>query len=459
MIKRLLTTSFVIIFLGLTAFSAETRISGKIINSNKSELVRILGYRDFITYDLETLGYTYSDKNGNFEIEIAIQDVRYILIDVDFHRADFYLEPGRSYSLELSKSRSKEVAGYGADPYLLVKIISPASNLTRSVGIINDTYNNFMVENVRSSHGRFSKRMATDLGNILIAKAREINEPYITEYTRYLIATLKLTAGSQTKDSLAGEYLSKEKVLVNNIAYMDFFNAFFSKMLVTTPALISMENLYTLVNFNNNYHALSDTLKNTEYLGNKELRELVLLKNLYEFYGFPGFNKEKVLLFINQIKNNAGKSQIASIAGNILEDLNGQRIENPVALTALSGEKIIIGVPGKKYTYLCFIDGSLLSVAEVSLLQEIATQYSDYFDFICINATTDQSTFRESGKQNRENIIYAFPEDLPSLLNTFRIYKVPRFVLLSSSGKIAGNPAPAPSEDLAGYLRKILDKR
>ncbi len=459
MVKRVIFILYTMICLIIYSSAAETTIMGKISGSKSKELIRLLGYKDFLTFEQETLSWAYTGENGEFSITTNINEIKYIQIDVGFQQSDFYLEPGKTYELKISKSNSSQAPGYGAAISLRVTILSPEKNLTASIGKINDTYNTYMMENVRNTHGRFSKAMARELGNILLEKVNETDEPYVINYINYLIASLQLSSLSKTKETLAKEYLSNKPILINNIAYMDFFNAFFSKMLLTSPALINMQNLYLAINNNKTFLPLSDTLKKTGYLDNEDLRKLSILKNLMDLNGFPGFDNKKLISFARQIKEQTKDDRIASVASNVITKLlKNEKVHKAPSfmITSISGKKLNIGEPGKNHSFIGFIDDNLLSVAEVSLLKDIARKYHTHMDFICINAVIDNERFTEQNKQDTSNIIFAHPENLPEILDKYNIIKIPAFVLIDPKGNIQANPAPSPSEDLAGYLRKVM---
>ncbi|MBU2649410.1 MAG: hypothetical protein KKA81_00615 [Bacteroidetes bacterium] len=449
---------FILLFGGLKA--KETIISGKLPNATPGEYIRLIAYRDFISWDAYTLTGTLADDQGNFVLKADVKDVMYVQIDAGFRRVDFYLEPGRQYDIILKKQLLQETSSYGQNNTLSLEIRSPENSLTAQIGEINDLYNSFMSNRIQDSYGRMSRKLAGELETILTEKAGETAHPYAQDYAGYIIASLKLMSGSQSKNNLAVEYLAGQPILYDNIEYMGFFHSFFSKFLISTPSIVSTQDLFRLVNEELTYKPLLDTMLRAGYLNDIPLRELVLIKNLQELYFFPGFNQSKVLLFLEQLSTRASSVENRMIAANTAKAISRGSTHEPAPkteLTDFSGKTIPFPPSPGKYTYLCLIDpGQLASLAELNILPEIIKTHSDRVTFVCVNAVAGDQVFKNLAQHNPNGPIYALPKDLISLISNYPVTRLPWFILIDRKGNISANPAPSPSEDLAGYLNRML---
>ena len=72
--------------------------------------IKILKYTDFITYNTEVLNYIVPDKNGNFSVDINIDDITYIFMYMGVYKAEMYLEPGKNYIIDLPPKKEKTTA-------------------------------------------------------------------------------------------------------------------------------------------------------------------------------------------------------------------------------------------------------------------------------------------------------------------------------------------------------------
>jgi len=449
---------FILLFDGLNA--EETIIRGTLPNATPGEYIRVIAYRDFISWDAYTLAGTLADDQGNFVLKADVKDVMYVQIDAGFHRVDFYLEPGRQYDIILKKQLLQETSSYGQNNTLVLEISKPLNSLTAQIGEINDLYNSFMAKRIQDSYGRMSRKLAGELETMLAEKAGETAHPYAQNYARYISASLKLMSGSQSKNSLAGEYLDGHPILYNNIEYMGFFNSFFSKFLISSPAIASTQDLFRLVNEEPTYKPLLDTILRAGYLNDLPLRELVLIKNLQELYFFPGINQSKVMLFLEHLSTRASSVENRLIAANTAKVIRRDGSHEPapkIELTDISGKTIPFPPTHGKYTYLCLIDpGQLASLAELNILPEIIKTHNDRVTFICINAVAGTQVFKNLAQHNPNGPIFALPKDIVSLISNYPAIRLPWFVLIDRKGNISANPAPSPSEDLAGYLNRVL---
>ena len=98
--------------------------------------------------------------------------------------------------------------------------------------------------------------------------------------------------------------MDNEYILYDNPAYMTFFHSFYDNYLYTSSR-ISKDILTKYINENPDYLGIFNEVGKDPFLVNERIRELVIIKNLGEFYEDHQFNKKNILQLLNYIKKNS----------------------------------------------------------------------------------------------------------------------------------------------------------
>ena len=454
--KQLQLLFFLILFLTTEPY-ANSVISGKLdplINSNQ-RFVRLLYFKDYISNEIETLDYDILNEKNEFELEINLPEIQYCFIEYDFKIFGIYIEPGTNYAIELKSSESNAVNNF--EPSIDLYIHVPAEGLNQKISDFNMIFEDFMIDNMKNSYGKIDKESVVSFKDKYLSEG---GNDYFTNYKRYKIASLELLSRLKSKNLLAGDLFVGNKILYNNIEYMDFFISFFSEFLFTNRSLFSQTKVVEAINQSVDYHDIDSILSRASYLQETELRELVLLLNLKEMFYIPSFNQNKIFDFIKQISTASSSVENRKIASNIIIQLTNPLVGKKVpdlSLHNLNGEEINLGSFSGKPTYLSFIrPENVKDQTELEYLKNIYEEFSDKVNFICIAINGKRKDVEVFAHSNKFPFTFLILDDNIDILEEFKIFKAPQFIILDKNLNIKSAPSLSPTEDLAGYLSNML---
>lgn len=452
--KRLLLITIFLVYLISESISGSV-IRGRIdpLIHSEQKFVRLLHYKDYISNEINVLDTDILDENYEFELNVDFDEIQYCFLEYDFRIFGIYLEEGKSYQVEINRSDRKDAYGTELDFF----IMSPETDLNQNISEFNMVLENFMIDNMKNSYGKIKRESVLKFKKEILT-ANE--NGYFEQYKRYKIASLELLSRSKNKNAIATEYLIDQPILYNNIEYMDFFSSFFSEFLFTERGLFSQNEITQILNSAMGYHALDKILSEVQYLSSENLRELVLLLNLYEMYYIPSYKPGQVIKFIEQISLESNSAENRYIAMNILN-----RIENPIVglqapdimLSNTEGNIFKLDKQDEKLIYLSFIRmENSIDQMQMDMLKTVYDEFSDRVNFVCIvlnGSLEDLNNFTRSNDYPFEFLIL---ENNIEILEKYHIFKVPQFILLDGNHRIISAPSLSPSEELAGYLSSKL---
>ena len=148
-----------------------------------------------------------------------------------------------------------------------------------------------------------------------------VNNPYFKNYISYSIASLEQRTKKSEK-KLFTEYLINKPILYSNPEYMLFFNDFF-KQKIQDFSMSKLGNPMSFqINDRGSFAGTMEVLKRDEFLQNDTLRELVLIKGLYDSYYDNSFKKPSIVSILQQIVQETKIEEHKHIAQNILNSFS-----------------------------------------------------------------------------------------------------------------------------------------
>src|SRR6185295_2900769 len=148
-----------------------------------------------------------------------------------------------------------------------------------------------------------------------------VKNSYLNTYVDYSIASLE----EKTKESekkLFSTYLDGKPIQYNNLEFMHFFNAFFKQKLYAFSLTKSGDPVVFQINDRGSFPGAMAVLQRDPFLKNDTLRELVLLKGLYESYYDNSFKKSSIIAILQQITEDSKIHEHQQIATNILNSFS-----------------------------------------------------------------------------------------------------------------------------------------
>ncbi len=447
-------------------FAQTTVIKGMAPGAER-KIIRIHTPGDQITFWEKQLAVSKVDSTGHFSMSVTLDETIIVTISIDFHKADMFLEPSKTYDLRISPMEYDdytEVNPFIQSQNLTIELPgNDAHELNALIGSFNSIYSGFLMTNFNALY-RDRKKVLLDTFRLQIDQhfGSEKNT-YFLDYTAYKLASLEQLTQYYNQAFLAKKYFTDKPVLYNNVEYMDFFNNFFTKFITATSNTIRKIDLHVILHGPDPYKNMIKAMKTDSILKNEQLCELVMLKGLMELYNTPSYNQEEVLAVIAETKVKTKYPENRVVAEDMINLLTKLKPGTPapeftllnreqknVSLKSLRGKPVVLGF----WTTYC--EGCL---SEMDLIKPLYDKYRENVHFVSISAD------HYFGKMLifinlKRDYTWAFLHigDQSDVLKDYDVRSYPLFVLIDKDGKINKYPAGQPSGDLESEIQKILEQ-
>ncbi|MCD4745867.1 MAG: TlpA family protein disulfide reductase [Bacteroidales bacterium] len=447
----------------ISTYAQNTTIKG-LAPRAEGKSIRIITYSDQISYLEKTIAITTIDTGGKFFFDLNIQNTIFAYLDIDFQKADFYLEPEKNYEIKIDTLNflNEQYNSFINPQYLNVQIINTNKNeLNLLIQKFNVQYNDFIIEKFNNIYRSRNKSLIDTLKIKINDSFSGIKNNYFNNYIKYKIASLEQMSRTINKSSLAQKYFIGKPILYNNVEYMYFFNEYFSQYLTITSKPIKKNDLISTINLQNSYPALLDSLGKDTLLRNEVLRELVLLKGLSELFYSPDYNRKNILKILNDIAFSSKFEEHRLIAKNLIITLTKLQPGTPApdfTFININNDSVSLSNFKGKYIYLNFWTTKCTPcLQEMELMNSLNKKYKDDIEFVSISLDKEFMTMYHFF--DNHNFIWTFLHSYNNyeITEAFDVEAFPLFVLLDKEGNILKYPAPGPSENIEMVFEKIID--
>lgn len=407
--------------------------------------------------------------DGTFELECQTKETRPVAIRIGKAMATLYIQPDYVYAITFPALDPQMVYDNRTDLPVTIGIIGKDSTELNALIFDFESQKNKLLY---SEDGRFLSRAmlfkrADSLQQRCDRRYAGIKNDYFKNYVKYAIASLNASLSRGEKYLING-YLINKPILYTHHEYMQFFNTTFSGYAMELSAQKKGQTLYNIVNQKGSCQLFNDFLKTDRFLKNDTLRELVILRSLWDFYFSPEFNPSAVSSMIAQVHMQTNIPEHRTISNNMLTFINRMQPGSPApVLMARSREGTIGTLENFKghWVYLNFFSTknpeSLKEMAMLSdLRKNFRKDYGDQVVFLSVCLDDSMSTYQRYLKNNPKldwAIWFANEKSIQVKANeSWHIAGTEAYFLISKDGYIVNAPALSPSGGIKNKLARLF---
>lgn len=409
---------------------------------------------DYISNTQHKLTYSVIDSAGNFLLELSTKEIQYITLKIEKNVSSLYIEPSASYDVVIlpPDSTTYQNENIEHDVKLSIKLKSKTeiNALTMDYDKRFDDFTSFYFDRFV---GRRPKTAIDSFKLVIRDYYADVKNPYLSTYVTYSIASLEEKV-NESKKKLFSSYLEGKPIQYNNPEYMNFFNTFYKQKLHNFLLSKSGDPVYFQVNDRGSFKGTMDVLKRDPFLQNDTLRELVLLKGLYESYYDGTFKKSSIAALLQQIKEESRIIVHQQIATNILNSFSRLKAGSAAPFFSLpdkTGLTVSLDeLRAQKYVYIMFFENTCTEcLQQMKVLPSLKKQYGDRIAFVSI--TTDKTAAELKNfcaKYPQYDWTFLYDNTNGSLKNDYEIKSLPSYFLINPEGKFVQAPAEGPNGDI-----------
>lgn len=449
----------------LGATSQNVKIKGKAHRSHIGKSINLFAYSDLITYTQTKEATDTVDKDGYFELELQINHTQPVDIRIDNLVGKLYIQPDFVYGISFPQKDSTADIRNETDQSVQIGVFSKdTTELNTLIIDFNRLYDKVFstVSYEFLNKNRIYKKIDS-LHLISYLRYKKLNNSYFKSYIDYVLADLNSNA-SRGKNYLNTQYILNKPILYNHYEYMTFFNAYFKGYLNAYSSTKSGENIYHLINTTGGYKQLDVFLKSDPELKSDSLRELVIIRNLWDYCFNNQFEKQAVLDILEQLLEKTNIAEHKKIIQNILQvNYKLQPGAQAPVFTAAdrTGKNISLGDLKGRYVYLNFFSTkSLNSLKEMPKIADLIKKYGDKLVFVSICTDDSLKNYKDYLKLNpKYNWTILFNNSEPkgkTAKDLYNLKGIPAFFFINQYGNLAQSPAPSPTQGFEYKLKSLF---
>jgi hypothetical protein len=462
---RLKYSIFLLLF-SICAQSQNVTVRGKAHESYAGRIIEIHTLNDFITQLPRKEGFDTIRKDGFFQIDFFIEYIQPVIVRIGHVTARLYVQPDFVYSISFPEIDEKFNRNNDADLFVNIGIIGADSS---ELNVLTYDYQEMFNKAFTSVEERFFSR------NVMFLKAdslklkcdrkyRNVKNPYFKSYYDYSIASVNASL-SRGENYLINSYILFKPIQYRHFEYMQFFNSCFSGYLNSVASSKKGQSLYHIINVKADYNLLDNFLKDDKFLKNDSLRELVIIKNLWDFHYSADFSPDAIEAILSELSIRTKISEHKKILDGMLSYFNkmqpGSAAPDFVARTK-TGTIGVLNAHKKRWVYLNFFSTrNVESMREMPKIAALKKKFGDKVSFISICVDDSISTYISYIKSNPKldwAIWYNYDQSFTKTAkDQYYVTGSEAYFLIDPQGYLVQSPAKSPSQGIE-YRLNVLFK-
>ena len=448
-----------LLFATYVSMAQNVTIKG-IAPTHKGKEISVYLYDDLITQSQSLQSSDTVDARGNFELSLNIKSTQIAVIKTNNLFATMYVQPNFIYGVVFPAKDSLRFNAGGTEQNVNLIINGDSTELNARIIDFNNCFDVFWEKSYKSF---VSKQIHQKLDSFQLQinkRYEKVKLSYFKTYIDYTFASFNENTGRH-HNYLANKYLIGKPINYNNYEYMGFFNQYFKQYLQKQTSTKNGNYIIDAINEQGEYKHLNELLKNDQLLKNDTLRELVVLKSLYDIYFVPHYKKEKVKQMVDQLLASTTIPEHKTIAQDILRNITNMRVGQPAPIFSLPNSKhdtISLGSFKNRYVYLNFFATSCNDcLLELKKQEQLYRKYGDKVMFISICVDNDTMAFKNFVKQNPTyKWTFLFGGKNKKLVEHYNVKSMPVYYLVSPDGYLLQSPATKPDEGIEFKFNQIF---
>ncbi|MBL4656468.1 MAG: TlpA family protein disulfide reductase, partial [Flavobacteriales bacterium] len=418
-------------------------------------------YHNYITSSKVEIAQSRVDLGGSFVMTLPDKHDQLVLIDLENLEFQLFATVGQRYVVKIDKFSLEN------DRAALKVVEAPKNDLNKLIPEFEDEYARLADSLYRFVIGSGQREMVDSIFDAFADSVKLGASPYFKTYVDYNIALIKQMTHKSKKAKFEMDYIANQPVKEDNIAYMSFINQYYANYLEQLSMIYGSEKVRDWINKKKNVTEVLNEMGKEKALANDTLRELILLKSLYEVYYNDAYKDQMVLDMIDSVAQKTKIQKHVELAENIKATVSQLRVGSEAPEFMLmdgDGKASSLSDFKGKFVYITFwATWSVPSLMEMKVMPSLVKKYGDNITFI--HVSVDKSVEAMSKFLSDQGLIV--PESLSkeyylyygaqkSIMSDYKLESVPHYVFVDKGGLIIRAPAERPSGEVQSMFNNVL---
>lgn len=409
---------------------------------------------DYISNTQKQLTYSVIDSAGNFLLEFNSKEIQYVTLKVEKNISSLYIEPDGNYEVLLfpPDSTTYQNPNLEHDVKLSIKLKSKTE-----INALTMDYDKRFDDFLTADYIAFLKRTPQAKIDSFKLAMKEfystVNNAYFKDYITYTIASIEQNTKVSEK-KLVTDYITGKPILYNNPEYMNFFNAFFKQRLQDFMMTKTGGPAAFQISDRGSFAGTIELLKRDPLLQNDTIREMVLIKGLYESYYDNSFKRPGIISVLQQLTEESIIAEHKKIARNILNSFSKLKPGGKAPFFELPDKTgathSLDELRTKKYVYVMFYNSTCSSCQQqMKIIPSLIKTYGERITFVSISTDKTNADLKNFQIKNpKYSWLFLYDNSLGKLKSDYEIRSMPAYFLIDPEGRFIQVPAESPDEDI-----------
>ncbi len=427
--------------------------------------LEIKKYTDRISFAEETLVSAIVEQNGDFYFNFPVNQTIYAFMNLGVYRGLIFLEPGKNYEIVLPPKVEKQekdlLNPYFNEESLFIGVKNLGKdNLNYYIREFNAAYNTYLDKNFvkifKLGYNSDVDKQIKKLDSLF----SHITHPYFLNYKKYKYAQLRHIAYERDTEKVQKKYFINQKVLHENVAYMNFFNKTFENYLYRFANTLEGDEAVKAIVQQQSFTALKSAMDSV--FAHETLKELVILKGIHDAYYEKSFPQDALFTLLDSAMLLSKIPVHKTIAKNIKAKITALLENYPAPEFALydrDSNLVKLSDFSGRFVYLAFVNSkSYECQKDFGLLKNFQEKYKEYFDVVTISTDKDFDAMKQLAKEKGYNWKMLHFGNQKYILKDYKIRAYPMYFLIHPNGNLTLSPALGPDEDFEAQFGVIYQQ-
>ena len=260
------------------------------------------------------------------------------------------------------------------------------------------------------------------------------------------------------------KYYSNSLVKFNNPAYWQTFDLMFRDFFAGYFTSKNGKDLKVVFADSTTFSQLSLILGNDSLYEQKEFREVLLLKALYDAFYSGHYDKDKIIGILGMAMEQGSTGNVRTLAAELHAKVNHLRVGTPApdfSLNNINGKERTLDSYKGKFVYLNFCNTENYTCKkDFQVLNAFYKRMRRDLTIVSIASDRDIDKLEKFVKSHKYKWDFLYFGDQANVIFDYDIRALPTYILIDPEGKIMMAPAPSPEENFpAKFYENVKNYR
>lgn len=429
------------------------------------KVIQLSTLSDYITRVEQKEDRDTVDADGYFELQMHSEYTRPISLRIEQAVGEVYVQPDFVYGVTFPELDPSMNYGNGADLPVNIGIIgTDSTELNALIFNYQELYGKFFApEDARFLSRTVIIRLADSLKKLCNKRYAGIHNDYFKNYVEYSIASVNASI-SRGENYLINGYILHRPIQYHHYEYMQFFSACFSGYLKVAGADRKGQTIYNIINVKSDYNQLNNFLKQDKFLTSDSIRELVMIKNLWDFYFSADFVPDAIENIVTQLNQQTANSQHRHITSTMLAYFNKMQpgsLAPGFSARSKDGTMATLAAYKNRWVYLNFFSTkNTESLKEMPKIAALKKKFGDKVSFISICLDDSLKQYIQYLRNHPKfdwAVLYNYDKRITRTASeAYFVTGTEAYFLINNSGYLVQSPAPSPSKGIENKFNLLF---